>query len=372
MPYSILIFERKDENFNAGFRVIVEITDEDGNLVVRDIKDSNISVNDFASTNDYSLFLNEFLRFKLRPAKYNVNAVVSDLNSQDELPVKPVELDLQKEQEKIVHHPLVIQSQEMTCENHKAFVLANSGGKIPYSSNTFNLVVPVSDTSVNALDVKIENNDEEVYSGKITESYLIPVGITMCENKIAVVIDSSAALLKNFVLKNVNQKLTEGKIVLSIQNDEKGIDEEFESSVIWFNKPFSLRDPENAIEYLKFIESDSVVSLMLDESESDYPKILNDYWKKVDPTPETSYNEIMFEYYSRVDYAIKEFRSISVENGAKTDRGIIFIKFGKPEKVERASNPQGQIVEVWTYLNPERKFSFIDKKGTGNFSLIEQ
>ena len=131
-------------------------------------------------------------------------------------------------------------------------------------------------------------------------------------------------------------------------------------------------DPEKAIEYLNYIESDSVISLMLDEDESDYPKILNEYWKKFDPTPETSYNEIMFEYYSRIDYANREFRGIGKDNGAKTDRGMIYIKYGKPEKIERISNPQGQIIEVWTYVNPERKFSFIDKKGTGNFTLIEE
>jgi hypothetical protein len=50
---------------------------------------------------------------------------------------------------------------------------------------------------------------------------------------------------------------------------------------------------------------------------------------------------------------------------------MVYIKFGKPEKIERTSNPQGLVVETWTYLNPDRTFSFIDKKGTGNFTLIE-
>ncbi|MCK7522798.1 MAG: GWxTD domain-containing protein [Ignavibacteriales bacterium] len=67
---------------------------------------------------------------------------------------------------------------------------------------------------------------------------------------------------------------------------------------------------------------------------------------------------------ARVDYAVKEFKGIGKGNGAKTDRGVVYIKFGKPEKIERSSNPQGQVMEIWTYSNPERKFTFIDKKGT--------
>ena len=80
----------------------------------------------------------------------------------------------------------------------------------------------------------------------------------------------------------------------------------------------------------------------------------------------------MVEYYTRVDYAMREFRGISKNDGTKTDRGMIYIRYGKPDKIVRSSNPEGQIIEVWTYLNPERKFTFVDKRGTGNFTLIEE
>ena len=141
--------------------------------------------------------------------------------------------------------------------------------------------------------------------------------------------------------------------------------------VVWFNKPFSLLNPEKAIEFLSYIESDSVISELLDEDESDYPEVLSNYWSKFDPTPETTFNEIMFEYYSRVDYAIREFKSITNNNGAKTDRGMVYIKFGNADKIERTSTSQGQVIEVWTYSKSQRSFSFIDKTGTGNFTLTE-
>ena len=47
IPYKLLVFEKEEELYNAGFRVIVEISDKDGNLVARDIKDSKVTVNNF-------------------------------------------------------------------------------------------------------------------------------------------------------------------------------------------------------------------------------------------------------------------------------------------------------------------------------------
>lgn len=371
IPYRMLVFEKNDESFNAGFRIIVEVLDEDSKLIARDIKDSRVTVNDFESTNDFNLFLQDFLIFKIKPGEYKIATFISDMNSSFELPLKSIELNLEDLKDKIVQHPLVINSMEIICDERKAFILANSGGNVPFSSDKFHLIIPVTDTSITEIDVIIENNDEVIISTKVTESYVIPVGITDCKGQLSVTSNPETTALRNFVLRNVNDKLIEGEVVLKIVNDDNSIDEKYKSKIVWFNKPFSLMDPEKAIEYLSYIESDSVVYSLLTQSSSDYPKLLNDYWSKFDPTPETIYNEVMFEFYSRVDYTIKEFKGIGKENGAKSDRGMVYIRFGKPDKIERASNPQGQVMEIWTYLDPERKFTFVDKKGIGNFSLTE-
>jgi GWxTD domain-containing protein len=371
IPYRMLVFERKEESFNAGFRVIVEISDKDSKLVARDIKDSRVIVNDFESTNDYNLFLQDFLNFKIKSGEYKVATLISDMNSTGELPIQPKELNLEESKDKLVQHPLVISSGEIMCDNQKAFILANSGGNVPFSSDIFHLVIPVTDTLINEINITIENNDEVIISTKVNESYVIPIGITECEKYLSVTTNPETIFLRNFVLRNANEKLTEGEVTLKVINEEKSIDEKYKSKIVWFNKPFSLMDPEKAIEFLSYIESDSVVNSLLDQNSFDYLKVLYDYWSKFDPTPETAYNEVMFEFYSRVDHTLKEFKGIGKGNGAKSDRGIVYIRFGKPDKIERSSNPQGQVMEIWTYSNPERKFTFVDKKGIGNFSLTE-
>ena len=367
----MLVFERKEESFNAGFRVAVEILDEDDKLVSREIKDNRVNVNNFEETNDLSFVLQDFLSFKIKPGEYKISTLISDMNSTGELLLEPKELNLEESKDKLVQHPLVISSREMICDDKKNFILANSGGNVPFSSDKFHLIIPITDTSITEINVVIKSNDEVIISTKIDESYIIPIGIAECEKHLSVTRNPEAIALRNFVVRNVNEKLNEGEVTLKVTNDENDIDEEYESKIVWFNKPFSLMDPEKAIEFLNFVESDSVVYSLLKNSSSDYPIILRDYWSKFDPTPQTTYNEVMSEYYTRVDYAIKEFKGIGKGNGAKTDRGVVYIKFGKPEKIERSSNPQGQVMEIWSYSNPERKFTFIDKKGTGNFSLTE-
>lgn len=372
IPHKLLVFERENEMFNAAFRVIVEIEDEESNLVVRDIKDTKVHVQDFESTSDPDLFLQDYLNFKLEPKEYSIITTISDLNSEGELKLKPIKLDLKENDDKLLVHPFLVQAGKQICNNTEAFLLANTGGSVPFSNEIYHLVIPVKDTFVNEVEVLIENNDEQIFSGKIQEYYDIPIDITKCGNKLAVTSNTENVVVRNFIVREVNKNLREGSLTLQIENDEYDIDEEYESKVVWLHKPISLNDPEKAIEFLSYIEPDSVVYSMLDADEDDYSRILTEYWSKIDPTPESTFNEIMFEYYSRVDYAMKEFRGLNNGNGAKTDRGVVYIKFGKPDDINRTSNPQGQVVEIWNYLKPERSFSFVDKKGTGNFTLIEE
>lgn len=369
IPYRLLVFERNDELFSAGVRVSVEILDNDARMVERNIKDTKITVNNFEETNDLGLHLQDFIAFKLDKGEYRIITFISDKNSSDEIPLEPAELILSGN--KMVQHPLVIQSKEFICDGQKSFILANTGGKVPFSGEQFHLIIPIIDTTISELNVEIENNGEVIIATKVSESYVIPIGINECEKRLTITKNSGIVPLRNFVLRNVNEKLNEGELTLQITNNEKSIDEKYKIKVVWFNKPFSLMDPERAIELLSYIESDSVIYPLLKNGISKYPKILSEYWKKFDPTPETTFNEIMFEYYSRIDHASREFRSIGKDRNFKSDRGTVYIKFGKPDKIERTSNEQGQVVEIWFYSNPQRRFSFIDKKGSGNFTLTE-
>jgi GWxTD domain-containing protein len=61
------------------------------------------------------------------------------------------------------------------------------------------------------------------------------------------------------------------------------------------------------------------------------------FWLRRDPTPDTEENEFKEEHYRRIAYANERYASGIP--GWKTDRGMIYIKFGPPDEVE--SHPSG-------------------------------
>ena len=61
-----------------------------------------------------------------------------------------------------------------------------------------------------------------------------------------------------------------------------------------------------------------------------------DYWRSVDPTPETNlYNERLLEHWERIAYSRKIFTENDNSVYETDDRGIVYVKFGKPDKIEK-------------------------------------
>jgi len=91
------------------------------------------------------------------------------------------------------------------------------------------------------------------------------------------------------------------------------------------------------------------------------------FWKELDPTPNTVYNEAMNEYYQRIKYANEQFKSYT--EGWLTDMGMVYVVLGPPIQVEKQSS-MGNNVEyrIWQYSG-NRTFLFADKNGFGNYRL---
>ena len=101
--------------------------------------------------------------------------------------------------------------------------------------------------------------------------------------------------------------------------------------------------------YKKWLDED-VVYIITDEERAAFKQLSNDeerdnfieaFWQRRDPTPDTEENEYKEEHYQRIAYANEHFAA--GVPGWRTDRGRIYIVFGKPDEIE--SHPSGGTYE---------------------------
>ena len=372
LPYNQLTFVKNGSQYNASLNVSVEVYDTAGQFISRQMQQSNITVDDFSKTNSADHFCEGVLLFHLTNNDYKLIPIIDDVQSGQEAKLEPVRINKLKNQTKQFLSPLVLDENKTEINGKKYFVLTNYEDAIPFSSNKYQLAIPCRDTSLQKIYVKIISNKDTVFSNYVNESFLSNISIEEDSGKIILGSGTNGNVHRNFILNNFSNSLSEGRIKIIVSNDKDGENPDiFIKNVTWFDKPFSLRNPEFAINSLKYMEKNSVINKLLDADKTDYMIELNKYWEKYDPTPTTKFNELMNEYYGRIDYAIKNFAPLSKKNGADTDRGKIFIKFGMPAKIERSSNDNGKVVELWIYTKEKLSFKFVDKNGTGEFPLAK-
>ena len=103
--------------------------------------------------------------------------------------------------------------------------------------------------------------------------------------------------------------------------------------------------------------------------QSEKEKFFRKVWAKRDPVAQTKVNELMVEYYTRVGFAEENF-SRGTSGGWKSDMGMVYILFGKPDDMVRSMNMQGSYnYETWYYFKINEEITFIDEYGFGDYRL---
>ena len=100
---------------------------------------------------------------------------------------------------------------------------------------------------------------------------------------------------------------------------------------------------------------------------------LYSFWQKRDSNPSTVENEFYTEFKERVKYADERFKEYK-KRGSLTDRGAIYIKYGKPSKIERKQNDYyNKPYQIWYYYNVEGGVYFVfgDANGLGIYRLLD-
>lgn len=164
------------------------------------------------------------------------------------------------------------------------------------------------------------------------------------------------------------EAIKEGQYRLIFEYDGARIKKDF--YVGWFEKPIYLYKTDLALRPLKYIIGEALYDSVRSLPKEKLEKWFSQFWKKRDDTPQTEFNELLFEYYKRVDYCNRHFSKRSQE-GWETDRGRIYLLYGQPQKIENRRYSANTLPYlIWTYENG-LEFLFVDKKNNGEFILID-
>lgn len=174
-------------------------------------------------------------------------------------------------------------------------------------------------------------------------------------------------------------------VALAQRNTQRGQDPS--------ERPRNVR-PELKKAYKDWLEKD-VVYIITDEERKAFRKLetddererfIEEFWRRRDPDPDTDENEFKEEYYERIAYANEHFASGIP--GWKTDRGRIYIMYGKPH--DRETHPMGGSYErppwegggststypfeVWFYryipgVGSGVEIEFVDPTGSGEYRI---
>jgi len=168
--------------------------------------------------------------------------------------------------------------------------------------------------------------------------------------------------------------LSEGQYQVSISAEmgSKSFIAEKEFQVLWFEKPHYLYKPDLAVRPMAYLLEEAEFKKVRGRSLENLSAWLKEYWEQRDPTPATIYNELLFEFYSRVDEANRRF-STRFREGWETDRGKIFVLYGEPGRIENELYArQNSPTITWHYEAEDLTFVFTDQDRDGDFKLSEE
>jgi GWxTD domain-containing protein len=133
---------------------------------------------------------------------------------------------------------------------------------------------------------------------------------------------------------------------------------------------FSKYDLDDQLLQLRYILTQNEYEYMRKVPKKSLEDAIKQYWESKDPTPDTPENEYQELVYSRIIEADNRYSIRGFKPGWKTDFGMIYIKYGDPDEIQKENFPVGKYpVVIWTYRSLDRVFYFDDKKGFGYYEL---
>lgn len=369
IAFQSLLFSQQETGFSTNYQLEASFRDANGIIRRRANAFDTISVQTFDETKSINNYKFGFINQRLPLSTYFVQIQLVDSRNQvlhktnfqfskdkpGSVKFLPIFTYNSKEKEYVSQVANGISFATPNFSIYLPIILSNHSENIRYEITKIDEKEAINWGDFSAISDKIKPLSNLYLSFELTD-----VGVAISKN-------NSDSKNPFFALIDKPNTFVPGSYNLILQYEDKL--DTFNFRVVWENIPKSLRDPQYMLRVMEYILTDDEIKLFRTYKKRQLPEKLFDYWKRLDPTPNTPYNEAMNEYFTRVDYASNAFRTSAQSDGALTDRGMIYILFGPPDEIRRF-HQNNKLREQWTYRRLIKEYTF-EQVSTGNFRLIQ-
>jgi len=362
LSYSKLSFVKRDSLFYAVYEINAAFIDRNGRLAHEEHFVDTLCTTNYQSTIAKDFFHSNSFTFTLPPGTYTAQIKIVDLESHREYKETRV-VNVKNFMQSGIHLSTL-----MLVLTH----FDSLTGKIEYYPNLSAAIIQDKTEPQIYYEVYVTN--------RAIDSLYLDYTIVLKSYKDEVVDNYMRTFVstgkKTRILDTLSmQKLKSGNYLLTISAIDKFTKQVYDKATLDFFTRLSgqalfIRNLDEAIEQLEYIaDSEEIDKMRRAKSQEEKLKLFNAFWARVDPTPDTPENELMQEYYSRVEFANQNFSSYFP--GWRTDMGRVYIKYGPPDFIERQpSSIDSYPYEIWEYYQHNLRLIFVDTSGFGNYRLL--
>ena len=166
----------------------------------------------------------------------------------------------------------------------------------------------------------------------------------------------------------ISQQGLRSKVDIILKQNGKQKKESVILSISRLGISSSVGNISQAIQNMRYILDDDEWKKLSKAKSDEQERLFIEYWLSRDPTPETKENELMDEYFSRINYSNVNFKTYT--DGWKSDMGMIYVLFGPPDDLEVYNDPLSRMYQQrWHYYRINKFFDFVDENGFGDYKL---
>jgi GWxTD domain-containing protein len=338
LPYSDLIFQKKDTVYTGDFLVSLVLKKDNYQLGGKS-KNNKFSLYKYKETLSDNIYYKDSMRMEVPEGKIEVILRVSDHNS----------------------NRIWSRSKKLEVSKLKSTDI----GSVRWLSNPSREVITERDT------IKIRLNVFSFEKGKThLKFYFRDEEKKLSFERDTVLPDKKS---QDVEVSIPADRFAEGSydFIAEVNNVDKGeIVKKSISFRVW--KPFfkSKRYIER-VRQIAYISSMEEEKKLLNAKIEEREKLWNEFWESKDPTPEDGVNEFMIDYFERIDFANKNFSRGSLFEGWRTDRGKVYIILGPPDYIiDEPFNPSGDAYQIWYYYEKGYELIFVQRYITGDYELL--